>query len=73
LLNGLQGPKEMAHKFKIGETVKYRPAARTLRETGGAYTVTGFLPKNDGQPAYRIKHFSEEHERVAQESELSAV
>jgi hypothetical protein len=26
----------------------------------------------DGQPEYRIKHFNEEFERVAQEYELSA-
>ena len=57
----------MTDKFKIGETVNYRPAARTLRETGGTYTVTGFLPVSDGQATYRIKHFSEEHERVAWE------
>jgi len=63
----------MAHKFKIGQLVNYRPAARALRESSGAYSVTGFLPENDGQPVYRIQHFSEEHPRVAQESELSAV
>ena len=63
----------MAHKFKIGETVNYRPGARALRQSSGAYMVTGFLPENDGQPTYRIKHFSEDHERVAFESELSAV
>jgi hypothetical protein len=63
----------MTHKFKIGQRVNYRPVARALRGSSGAYTVTGFLPENDGQPVYRIKHFSEEHHRVAQESELSAV
>jgi hypothetical protein len=33
------------------------------------HTVTGFLPENNGQATYRIKHFSEEHGRVAHESE----
>jgi hypothetical protein len=56
----------------LGQMVQYRPGARSLREAGGAYSITGFLPENDGQPAYRIRHFGEEHERVAQESELSA-
>ena len=56
--------------WSIGELP---PAARALRESSGAYSVTGFLPENDGQPVYRIQHFSEEHPRVAQESELSAV
>jgi hypothetical protein len=62
----------MAHKFKIGQMVQYRPGGRSLREASGAYSITGFLPENAGQPAYRIRHFSEEHERVAHESELSA-
>jgi hypothetical protein len=62
----------MAHKFRIGEMVNYRPGARSLREAGGAYSITGLLPESEGQPAYRTKNFSEEHERVAQESELSA-
>ena len=44
---------------------------RTLSAPRGAYSVTGLLPENDGQPEYRIKHFSEDYERVAQESELS--
>jgi hypothetical protein len=62
----------MTHKFKIGQTVNYRPAARALRESGGTYTITGFLPEEtDRQSLYRIKHYSEEHERVAQENELS--
>ena len=65
--------KAMAHKFKIGQMVNYYAAARALRESGGAYSVTGFLPEKGGQPMYRIKHFSEDHHRVAQESELSAV
>jgi hypothetical protein len=35
------------------------------------YAVTGILPEKDGQPEYRIKHSSEEFERIAQEGELS--
>jgi hypothetical protein len=37
----------------------------------GVYTVTRRLPQgDDGQFEYRIKHASEEHERIAKESEL---
>jgi hypothetical protein len=63
----------MAHKFKIGQMVNYYPGARAPRESGGAYSVTGFLAEKGGQPMYRIKHFSEDHHRVAQEGELSAL
>ena len=63
----------MSHKFKIGQTVDYRPKDRTLSTARGTYKVTGFIPTLGGQqPEYRIKHFSEEFERVAFESELSA-
>ena len=37
------------------------------------YAVTGVMPALDGQePEYRIRHVSEEFERVAFENELSA-
>jgi hypothetical protein len=39
----------------------------------GTYTITGLMPVIEGrQPEYRIKHFSEEFERVAFENELLA-
>ena len=35
--------------------------------------ITGLMPVTGGrQPEYRIKHFSEDFERVAMENELSA-
>jgi hypothetical protein len=61
----------MPHKFKIGGIVKYRPADRRHREADGVYIVTSRMP-GDGPPQYRIKHPSEEFERVAKEDELTA-
>ena len=61
----------MSHKFKIGPIVRYRSADRRHREADGLYIVTSLLP-GDGLPQYRIKHPSEEFERVALEGELSA-
>jgi hypothetical protein len=64
---------EMVHKFKIGQTVNYHPKDRMLSTARGTYTVTGLMPALDGQQReYRIRHFSEEFERVAFENELSA-
>jgi len=60
----------MPHKCKIGEIVRYRPADRRHREAD-VYIVTSRVP-GDGPPRYRIKHPSEEFERVAMEGELSA-
>ena len=61
----------MPQKFKIGAVVYYRPADRRHREADGVYIITSLLP-GDGQPQYRIKHPSEDFERVAIENELSA-
>jgi hypothetical protein len=59
------------HRFKLGEMVQYSPTGRMQSAPRGSYAVTGILPENDGKPEYRIKHFSEDCERVAQEAELS--
>ena len=63
----------MPRKFRLGQTVNYRPASRAQGAARGTYAVTGLLPENDGQFEYRIKNSSEAYERVALESELSAV
>jgi hypothetical protein len=63
----------MRYKFNIGAIVYYRPKGRMLDTARGTYTVMGRMPAgSDQQPEYRIKHFSEDFERVAMESELSA-
>jgi hypothetical protein len=62
----------MAHNFKVGDNVSYRPRDRMISAPRGTYSVTGHQPSLDGQPAeYRIRHLSEDFERVAMESELS--
>ncbi len=63
----------MPHKFKIGTTVSYNPKDRML-SPAPARTILhdSCLRWRASSPEYRIKHFSEEFERVAFESELSA-
>ena len=62
----------MLHKFKIGTVVNYRPKSGMLSTARGTYTITGLMPAiEDKPPEYRIKHFSEEFERVAFENELT--
>jgi hypothetical protein len=62
----------MPHKFKIGAVVNYRPVDRTISAPRGTYIVTGLKPALDNQPPeYRIRHPSEDFERVAREIELS--
>ena len=62
----------MLHKFKIGDRRQHRPKDRMLSTARGTYTITGLMPAiEDKAPEYRIKHFSEEFERVAFENELT--
>ena len=57
-----------SHKFHVGEILSLRPVV-SRNVPGGAYEVTKQLPHNGREFEYRIK--SEEHERVALESELT--
>jgi hypothetical protein len=61
------------HKFRIGQMVTYRPAVRGQDAPPGAYMIIARLPQSEetGQFEYRIRNLNEEHERVANESELN--
>jgi len=59
-----------SHKFHVSEIVSLRPVV-SRNVPGGAYEVTKQLPHNGREFEYRIKSASEEHERVALESELT--
>jgi hypothetical protein len=59
-----------SHKFQVGDIVSLRRAV-SRNAPGGAYKVTKQLPHNGRQFEYLIKSASEEHERVAGESELT--
>ena len=61
----------MTHKFKIGETVIFRPRERSARAEGGTFTIIGFAPESGGEPIYRLKHTEQELSQVARESELT--
>ena len=61
-----------SHRFRIGQSVNYRPASRGQDAPRGVYEITARLPQgDDGQFEYRIKHSGEAHERIAKESELN--
>jgi hypothetical protein len=59
-------------KFRIGQTVYYRPAARRrLDAQYGTYQITKFLPaREDGELEYRIRDLEAGHELAAKETEL---
>jgi hypothetical protein len=57
--------------FKIGQMVRLNRSFRDGNAARGAYQVVRSLPaSDDGEFRYRLKSASENHERVARESEL---
>ena len=64
----------MSHKFSIGQKVDLVHRI-LLTAPRGQYEVRRLMPESDrdaGDPIYRIKSNEENHERVAQESDLTA-
>ncbi|HVV62034.1 MAG TPA: hypothetical protein VHD14_09805 [Pseudolabrys sp.] len=63
----------MTHKFAVGQEVYFAPGlSRTVAQ--GTYKILSILPvENDDRRRYRIKNATEPHERIAEESQLSAV
>ena len=64
----------MSHKFSIGQKVDLVHRI-LLTAPRGQYEVRRLMPESDrdaGDPIYRIKSNEEHHERVAQESDLTA-
>jgi hypothetical protein len=60
------------HKFSLGQAVTYR-VSRLVDASCGVYVVTAKLPERDGEFEYHIRSTNEKHERVARESELTAI
>jgi hypothetical protein len=60
------------HLYKIGQSVHFS-AANIDRGAAGIYRVVAQLPDSFGEQQYRIKSTRGPQERVAQESQLSAV
>ena len=61
------------HKFHLGQSVAYRAPGRRLYASPGAYVVTARFPERDGEFEYHIRSASDRYERMARESELSAI
>jgi len=60
-------------RHKAGQSVRFTPGKLTPPAAGQAYKIVRALPAEDGEYRYRIKSVYEPYERIAKESELSAV
>lgn len=61
------------HRFQIGQSVRFASASMMERGAAGPYKVIAQLPETAGDWQYRIKSIDHSRERVAPESQLSAV
>ena len=61
------------HKFHLGQSVAYHASGRRLYASPGAYLVTARFPEREGEFEYHIRSASDRYERMARESELSAI
>ena len=59
------------HKFRVGQMVDFFPSRSGVPASARAYKVLRLLPKESGEPLYRIKTIAEVFERIARESELT--
>jgi hypothetical protein len=65
-------PVTPIHKFKVGQRVLFS-ATNVERGAAGIYRVIKQLPEEKGDHQYRIQSTTSTQERVAKESQLSAV
>lgn len=61
------------HRFRIGQSVRFASASMLERGAAGPYRVVAQLPETAGDWQYRIKSIDQSRERVARESQLSAI
>jgi hypothetical protein len=69
----LNEPHMAGHKFKEGQSVRFTPRKLAIPASAHAYTIVSVLPAEGGEYRYRIKSVYETFERMAPESQLSAL
>ena len=58
-------------KFRVGETVEYKPGRMGFPAAGRECTIVRLLPPEGGNLLYRIKCTAEAFERVVSEAQLA--
>jgi hypothetical protein len=61
--------RDLAHKFKVGQTVDLIPSI-SRSAANGHYQIVSLRPADGEIPQYRIKSRHESHERVVAENDL---
>lgn len=60
-----------AHKFAVGQRVRFSPNRQQLHSGQGWFTVIRLLPETVSVLQYRVKSELDGHERVVREDQLA--
>ncbi|MBV8088304.1 MAG: hypothetical protein JO139_01795 [Alphaproteobacteria bacterium] len=60
-----------AHKFSVGQTVRFSPDRNQQIAAQGRFTVVRLLPEAASILQYRVKSQLDGHERVVREDQLA--
>ena len=59
-----------AHKFSVGQTVRFSPDRQQESSARGVFKVVRLLPEAASILQYRVKSQADGHERVVREDQL---
>jgi hypothetical protein len=62
-----------AHKFAVGQTVRFTPdrSEAAVAGRGGSFKIVRLLPEATGVLHYRVQSQLDRHERVVREDQLA--
>lgn len=60
-----------AHKFAVGQTVRFSPDRNQEGGSRGSFKIVRLLPEEASVLQYRVKSQLDGHERVAREDQLA--
>jgi hypothetical protein len=60
-----------AHRFAVGQTVRFSPDLRQPNSGRGGFKITRLLPEAESVLQYRVKSQVDGHERVVREDQLA--
>jgi hypothetical protein len=65
-----RGNAMSAHKFTIGQTVRFSPHRQQESASRGRFKVVRLMPETESVLQYRVKSQVDGHERVVREDQL---
>jgi len=60
-----------AHKFSVGQTVRFSPDRNQEGPGRGSFKIVRLLPEAESVFQYRVKSQADGHERVVREDQLA--